>query len=174
MSIMPDQDWPQGFGHIADTLGELAQKAGIDPKGLEQTVARFNAGAERGEDTDFGRGTHAWSAWMCGDKTHKPNANLGPLVKPPFYAVEMSRMGTTAIPAAGLVTDHHSRVIGWDDQPIAGLYAAGNSVARLETGAVMQSGVSNGRGMTHGWLAGLHAAGSPSNLLEREARRLGL
>jgi 3-oxosteroid 1-dehydrogenase len=174
MSIMPDQDWPEGFGHIADTIGEVARKAGIDPAGLEATVARFNQFAERGEDPDFGRGTHAWSAWMCGDKTHKPNANLGPLVKPPFYAVEMSRMGTTAIPAAGLVTDHNSRVIGWNDQPIPGLYAAGNSVARLETGAVMQSGVSNARGMTHGWLAGRHAAGSPSELLEQEAARLGL
>jgi 3-oxosteroid 1-dehydrogenase len=174
MSIMPDQDWPDGFGVVADTIAELAARSGIDPAGLQETVARFNSFAERGEDPDFHRGTHPWSAWMCGDKTHKPNANLGPLIKPPFYAVEMSRMGTTAIPAAGLVTDHHSRVIGWDDKPIAGLYAAGNSVARLETGAVMQSGVSNARGMTHGWLAGLHAAGHPSDLLQKEAARLGL
>jgi 3-oxosteroid 1-dehydrogenase len=72
-----------------------------------------------------------------------------------------------------LVTDHHSRVIGWDDKPIAGLYAAGNSTARLETGAVMQSGVSNARGFTHGYLAGRHAAGKPSDLLEKEIARLG-
>ena len=174
MSIMPDQDWPEGFGVIANTIGELAERSGIDAHGLEQTIARFNANAEKGVDPDFGRGTHPWSAWMTGDKTHKPNANLGPLVKPPFYAVEMSRMGTTAIPAAGLLTDIHSRVMGWDDKPINGLYAAGNSVARMETGAVMQSGVSNMRGMVHGYLAGLHAAGNPSPLLEQEALRMGL
>ena len=173
-SIMAQQEWPEGFGVVADTLGELAQKAGIDAKGLEAAVARFNANAERGEDPDFGRGTHPWSAWMTGDPLQKPNANLGSLIKAPFYAVEMSRMGTTAIPAAGLLTDHHSRVIGWDDQPIPGLYAAGNSVARMETGAVMQSGISNARGMTHGWLAARHASGDASDLLGQEIERLGL
>ena len=67
----------------------------------------------------------------------------------------------------------HCRVVGWDDQPIAGLYAAGNSVARMETGAVMQSGISNARGMTHGWLAARHAVGEPSDWLEAEARADG-
>jgi 3-oxosteroid 1-dehydrogenase len=111
---------------------------------------------------------------MCGDPFHKPNPNLGSLLKPPFYAVELKRMGGTAIPSAGLLTDHHSRVMGWDDKPIAGLYAAGNSVARMETGAVMQSGISNARGMTHGWLAARHATGDPSGLLQEEVKRLGL
>jgi 3-oxosteroid 1-dehydrogenase len=44
----------------------------------------------------------------------------------------------------------------------------------MESGAVMQSGVSNARGMTYGWLAGRHAAGRPSDLLERQAERMGL
>jgi 3-oxosteroid 1-dehydrogenase len=44
----------------------------------------------------------------------------------------------------------------------------------METGAVMQSGISNARGMTHGWLAARHAAGQPSDLLEREIERTGL
>jgi len=68
----------------------------------------------------------------------------------------------------------HSRVVDWHDRPIPGLYAAGNSVARMETGAVMQSGVSNARGMTHGWLAARHATGDPSTALEAEVARLGL
>jgi 3-oxosteroid 1-dehydrogenase len=173
-SIMPGQDWPEGLGYQADTLGELARMAGIDPAGLEETVAAFNPAAERGEDPAFGRGTHPWSTWMCGDPLHKPNPNLGPLVKPPFYAVELERLGGSAIPAAGLLTDLHSRVLDWNDQPIPGLYAAGNSVARMETGAVMQSGVSNARGMTYGWLAARHATGDASDLLAREVARLGL
>lgn len=173
-SITPGQDWPQGFGQSANTLAELAQKIGVDVHGLEATVASFNVNAAQGVDPEFGRGTHPWSVWMCGDPYHKPNGNLGPLVKPPFYAVELKRMGGTAIPAAGLLTDQHARVLGWDDQPIGGLYAAGNSVARMETGAVMQSGISNARGMTHGWLAARHALGDTSDLLQQEVRRLGL
>jgi 3-oxosteroid 1-dehydrogenase len=174
VSITPDQDWPEGFGAVADTLDELAAMIGIDAGGLAATVARFNTYAEKGEDPDFGRGTHPWSEWMCGDPFHKPNANLGPLLKAPFYAVEMKRMGGTGIPSSGLLTDKHSRVVGWDDKPIEGLYAAGNSVARLETGAVMQSGISNARGMTYGWLAARHACGEASTLLEQEAARLTL
>jgi len=173
-SIMPGQEFPEGMAQQADTLAALAAKIGVDAANLQETVARFNANAEKGIDPDFARGTHAWSAYMSGDKFHKPNPNLGPLVKPPFYAVELVRTGGSAIPAAGVVVDQHQRVIGWDDKPIAGLYAAGNSVARMETGAVMQSGVSNARGMTHGWLAGLHASGRPSTLLQQEAARLGL
>jgi 3-oxosteroid 1-dehydrogenase len=173
-SIMPGQDWPEGFGVSANTIGEVAFKIGVDAKELEATVASFNANAEKGIDPDFGRGTHPWSVWMCGDPYHKPNGNLGPLAKPPFYAVELKRIGGSAIPSAGLLTDHHSRVMGWDDTPIAGLYAAGNSVARMETGAVMQSGISNARGMTYGWLAGRHAAGNPSEMLQHEVKRLGL
>jgi 3-oxosteroid 1-dehydrogenase len=173
-SITPGLDWPKGLGAIADTIAELAQKIGVDAAGLEATVQSFNANSEKGVDPDFGRGTRPWSVWMCGDPFHKPNANLGSLLKPPFYAVEMQRMGGTAIPSAGLLTDQHSRVMGWDDMPIEGLYAAGNSVARMETGAVMQSGISNARGMTYGWLAARHACGSPSDLLQKEVERLGL
>jgi 3-oxosteroid 1-dehydrogenase len=170
-SIMPGQDWPQGFGVQAGSLAELAARAGIDPQGLTATVAEFNRHAAVGEDPEFSRGIHPWSAWMSGDPFNKPHPNLGSLAKAPFYAVELSRLGGSAIPAAGIVSDHHSRAIGWDNQPIEGLYVAGNSAARLESGAMMQSGVSNARGMTHGYLAGLHAAGQASELLEKEAPR---
>lgn len=160
VSIMPGQDWPENFGVVADTIEDLAAKTGIDPQGLAETVARFNANAEKGVDPDFGRGEQPWGAWMTGDKEHKPNPNLGPIVKPPFYAVKMSRMGATGIPAAGLKIDGNANVVGWDERPLPGLYAAGNSAARMETGAVMQSGVSNARGMTYGWLAARHACAS--------------
>jgi 3-oxosteroid 1-dehydrogenase len=173
-SVMPGQDWPDGLGVQADSLAELGQRLGVDPQGLEATVARFNAHADKGEDPDFGRGSHLWSSWMCGDPHHKPNPNLGSLVKPPFYGVELRRMGGTAIPSSGILADHHCRALGWDDQPIKGLYVAGNSVARMETGAVMQSGISNARGITQGYLAGRHAAGRPSDLLQKEVERLGL
>ena len=95
---------------------------------------------------------------MCGDRFHKPNPNLGPLVKPPFYAVELKRLASSAIASAGLQADEHCRAVGWDGKPIEGLYIAGNSMARLDTGAGMQSGMSNARGITHGFLAGRRRA----------------
>lgn len=173
MSIMPQQDWPENFGHVADTLEELADMAGIDKQGLVETVKRFNENSEKGVDPDFNRGQQPWGNWMTGDPRQKPNPNLGPIVKAPFYAVKLSRMGATAIPAAGLKIDRNANVVGWDDEPIPGLYAAGNSAARMESGAVMQSGVSNARGMTYGWLAALHAADKPSQLLDKAIAEMG-
>ena len=164
--IMPGQDIPEGVGVKADSIGELARLIGIEPAALEATVATFNANAEAGIDPEFGRGSHPWSAWMSGDPKQVPNPNLGSLVEAPFYAIELKRMGGSGIPATGILADGHGRAMGWDDAPIAGLYVAGNSMARMETGAMMQSGISNARGMTYGWLAAHHAMGRPSTMLE--------
>lgn len=173
-SLMPGQDFPDGFGAKADSLAELARKTGIDTNGLATTIAAFNGYCENGMDPEFQRGTHPWGAFMCGDSSQKPNPNLGPLLKPPFYAVELQRMAGGGIASTGLLTDEHCRAIGWDDKPIEGLYVAGNSVARMDNGALMQSGITNARGMTHGYLAGRHAAGKPSDLLQREIARMKL
>ncbi|HVK98949.1 MAG TPA: FAD-binding protein [Dongiaceae bacterium] len=173
-SVMPGQEVPEALGVTANSIAELANKTGVDAKGLAQTIATFNGYCETGDDPDFKRGTFPWGALMCGDPSRKPNANLGPLLKPPFYAIQLHRMAGGGICAAGVVADHHCRAVGWDDKPIEGLYVAGNSVARLDNGAIMQSGITNARGLTHGYLAGRHAAGHPSDLLQKEKQRLGL
>ena len=108
---------------------------------------------------------------MSGDSAHKPNANLGPLLAPPFYAIELCRLSGGGIVSAGIEGDSHCRVIGWDEKPIDGLYVAGNAMARLDNGALMQSGVTNARAITHGYIAGRHAAGKPSDLLENHTRK---
>ena len=173
-SIMPGQDLPEEVGIKAESLSELADRTGIDAEGLAATIAAFNGYCERNEDREFGRGSVPWGAYVSGDRFHKPNPNLGPLLKPPFYAVPLSRLASSGIAAAGVVVDEHCRAIDWEGEPIEGLYLAGNSVARLDNGALMQSGISNARGLTHGYLAGRHAAGKPSDLLQQEIRRLGL
>jgi 3-oxosteroid 1-dehydrogenase len=173
-SIMPGQDLPEAVGVKADTLAELAAKTGIDAEGLAATVAAFNGYCEASDDREFHRGKSYWGAYMSGDRFHKPNPNLGPLSKGPFHAVELKRLASSGIAAAGIVADQHARAMGWNGRPIEGLYVAGNSVARQDTGALMQSGMSNARGMTHGYLAGRHAAGKPSDLLEKELARRGL
>jgi 3-oxosteroid 1-dehydrogenase len=171
-SLMPMQDMPEGLGVTADTLEELATKIGVDAQSLQDTVKTFNGYCESGVDEDFHRGTHPWGALMCGDSNHKPNGNLGPLEKAPYYAIELHRLAGGGIASTGVMADNHCRVMGWDDKPIEGLYVAGNSQARLDNGAFMQSGITNARGMTHGYLAGRHAAGKPSDLLEKEIERL--
>jgi 3-oxosteroid 1-dehydrogenase len=172
-SLMPGQDFPEGFGVKAESIDELAGKIGVDKSALLETVKTFNGYCDSGVDPEFKRGTHPWGAFMCGDASQKPNANLGPLLKPPFYAVELKRMAGGGICSAGLLADEHCRAIGWDNKPIDGLYVAGNSQARMDNGALMQSGITNARGMTHGYLVGRHAAGKPSDLLQAEITRLG-
>lgn len=170
-SLMPGQGVPEAMGVTADSLQTLAAATGIDEEGLAETVATFNRYCEVGEDPDFQRGTYPWGALMCGDPKQTPNPNMGPLLQPPFYAVRLHRMAGGGIAAAGIVADEHCRAMDWNGAPIEGLYVAGNSVARLDNGALMQSGITNARGLTHGYLAGLHAAGKPSGLLAEALQR---
>jgi len=156
-SLMPGQAFPQGFAVQADTLIELGAAAGIDGAQLAEEIERFNGFCETGKDPQFQRGEKPWSKYICGDPL-QPNPNMGPLVKPPFYAVQLSRISNGGVSAAGLAYDADARVLGYDDRPIAGLYVAGNAAARLDAGAGVQSGMSNARGMTQGFLAGRHAA----------------
>jgi 3-oxosteroid 1-dehydrogenase len=159
-SIMPGEPLPDGVGVTADSIAELAAKTGIAADGLIATIAAFNGYCDNGVDPEFKRGSHPWGVYMCGDRFHEPHPNFGRLEQGPYYAVELSRLASSGIASAGLLTDNHCRVMGWTGQPIPGLYAAGNSVARMDTGALMQSGMSNARGMTQGYLAGRHASGS--------------
>ena len=170
-SVMPGQAMPESVAVKADTLEALAEKTGIDAAGLAATVVSFNRYCEAGEDPEFQRGSYPWGALMCGDPAQQPNANLGALCKGPYYAVELHRMAGGGITSTGIVADEHCRAVGWDNRPIEGLYVAGNSAARLDNGALMQSGITNARGITHGYLAGRHAAGAPSDLLQKELER---
>lgn len=172
--ILPGQPFPEGIATTADSIGELARKIGIDASALEETVTRFNGYCQIGRDPEFSRGTRPWGAFMSGDPANRPNANLGPLMEGPFYAIELMRLGGGGISAAGVAADEHCRVLDYDDRPIEGLYVAGNAMARLDNGASMQSGVTNARGMTHGYLIGRHAAGNPSDLLGRAIASLGI
>jgi 3-oxosteroid 1-dehydrogenase len=143
-------DWvPRG-----GTLAELAGKLGIDPSGLEDQAKRFNEFAKTGKDLDFQRGDAAWSRSYAGDRTTKnPNPALGSLEQPPFYGVRLSVAGMSS---AGLLTNVHGQVVNQRSQPIAGLYATGNSAAGTEYGAGYQAGLTLGRGMIFGYRAVKH------------------
>jgi len=157
-AIGPGKPLPEGFAVKADSIGELADRLGIDREGLEETVRRYNQYARDGYDPEFSRGSYPWANTFDGDMKVKPNPNMAPLEKPPFWGVRPTITGM-GINAAGLKVNTHSQVINLRGEPIPGLYAAGNAVAFLDIGAGYQSGISNARGMVQGYQAALHAAG---------------
>ncbi len=138
------------------TLADIAQQAGIDAAQLEATVARFNEHARKGEDPDFGRGQNIYDHSQ-GDPDHKPNPNLGPVEHGPFFALRIipGDIGTFA----GIRTNASAQVLGANDTPIAGLYAAGNDALAIASGAYPGAGGTLGPGMTLGYIAAKHMAG---------------
>jgi 3-oxosteroid 1-dehydrogenase len=156
--VTPDVMFERGFFRKADTIDDLAGQCGIDVVGLRTTIERFNGFADRGIDEDFGRGNKPYDHYW-GDPHCKPNPCLGKIQNPPFLAtrVYVGDLGTRG----GFVTDVDSRVLNQEDQPIPGLYAAGNSAAAVVGSAYPGPGATLGPAMTFAFLAMKHiAAGS--------------
>ena len=140
----------------ADTLEELAGKAGIEPQGLATTVARFNQMVRNGHDDDFNRGDNSYdNFYMWGDPAFDPPyRTLGLIDQGPFYAVKMESgaLGT----CGGPKTNGEAQVLDWSGNPIPGLYAAGNAMAAVLGEAYGGAGGTLGPGMTFGYIAGKH------------------
>ncbi len=153
-SVSTKADIASGYLHRADTIGELASKIGVPQRSLEETVDRYNKGAERGEDPEFGRGGDIYQRHL-GDAEVKPNPCVAPLCKPPYYAIAVypADLGT----AVGLKTDEHARVISETGAPIAGLYACGNDMNSVMHGAYPGPGITLGPALTFGYIAARHA-----------------
>jgi 3-oxosteroid 1-dehydrogenase len=159
--MMPDSSVPRRFrdgGYIyrAETLDELAETLGLPAPALKETLDRFNVYAVKGEDPDFNRG---WSAQdrYYGHPSVKPNCSLGPVSKPPFYAIEIfpGDLGTKG----GVVTDMQSRVLRpGGSGVIEGLYAAGNSSASIMGRTYPGAGGTIGPALTGGFAAAESAA----------------
>lgn len=138
------------------TLRELAEKCGIDPDGLESTVAEFNDNARRGVDPDFHRGETEFNRYG-GDPKTGPNPSLAPLEKGPFYAVKV-RPGSFGT-FAGITADGRSRVLDDNGEPVTGLYTAGNDRASIMGGFYPAGGINLGPALTFGYIAGREMAG---------------
>lgn len=91
----------------AASIGELAGLIGVDAAALEATVARYNELCAKGVDEDFG----------------KPAQYMIPVEGDEYYAFRMTP--GTSVTFGGLEIDVNGRVLDTQDQPIAGLYAAG-------------------------------------------------
>jgi predicted oxidoreductase len=111
----------------AERREDLADRIGVDPTALQDSLSRFNsevvAGLER--DTDVGRRL----------------GGLEAIDRPPYYAVRFHPVARKNL--GGVVTDLDCRVIAVDGAPIEGLFAAGE-VAGMAGGRI------NGRAALEG------------------------
>ena len=130
----------------AQTVGELGEKLGIDARGLEGTVAAFNAACRDGSfhPTELdGLATEG----LAPAKTNWAR----PIAEPPFYGYSL-RPGVT-FTYLGLKVDENARVQSTAG-PIENLWAAGETMA----GSILGEGYLAGFGMTIGTVFG-RAAG---------------
>lgn len=104
----------------ADTIEELAEKLGRDPEALRASIDRYNEMCDKGVDEDFGRDP----------------ATMAKIETAPFYAVEEF----PAMPACsgGAKRNIRGQVLNWDNEPIPGLYSAG------ELGSIVSNLYQNG------------------------------
>ena len=151
----PGRWYKHGVIVKAQSLEELAERTGVDPGGLAETVTRFNAMARSGVDEDFHRGDSAYDKYY-GDPRVRPNPSLGPIEQAPFYAVKMvpGDLGTKG----GVVTDERARALREDGSVIEGLYAAGNASAAVMGHTYAGAGATIGPAITFGYLAALDIA----------------
>ncbi|HEY4887387.1 MAG TPA: FAD-dependent oxidoreductase [Candidatus Dormibacteraeota bacterium] len=147
-----------GYLFRANTIAELADRAGIDRDSLVATVDRFNHAAAEGKDPEFHRGETEYDR-LQGDPAVKPNPCLAPIVRAPFYALKMVAGDSGSF--AGLRTDQFARVLDGQGTPIEGLYAAGNDMESIFSGDYPGGGVTIGPAMVFGYIAALHMAGKP-------------
>lgn len=97
----------------ADSLGALAQRCGLDAAKLQTSVDDFNRGQAASADK-FGR-------------KHMPR----PIVKPPFYAIR--QQGGALSTTGGLAVDDQLRVLDGANNPMGGLFAAGEVIGAGQT-----------------------------------------
>ena len=100
-------------GFNARDADSLARKAGLDPAGLQRTIAAWNEAVTTGNDP-------------LGVREPGP-----PIQTPPFYAFLVHGVAVTTF--AGLAVDGALRVLDGSGEPIAGLYAAGEALGTSAT-----------------------------------------
>jgi succinate dehydrogenase/fumarate reductase flavoprotein subunit len=159
----------EGYLVQAPTIGDLADKLGIECQVLQGTVERMNLFALHGVDEDFRRGETVYQKNL-GDPAVQPNPTLGPIREAPFSAIRL-HVGDIGA-CAGLVTDAHGRVLA-DAGPIPGLFAIGNDMQSVMGGAYPGPGINLGPAIVFAYAA-VQAARrlGESSAAEQSARRV--
>lgn len=160
MPLVPDWLHPRAVRQSlkkGETIEALAASIGVPAAGLLSTIARFNAGAIKGEDPQFHRGEAAYDK-MYGDPRNQPNPCLRPLSEGPFYAMPIypGDIGTNG----GILTNDKGQVVDAAGAPVAGLYAVGNNAASSMGESYPGAGVTLGPSLTFAWLAARDITGA--------------
>ncbi len=126
----------------ADTLEELADAMGVPAGTFVATVERYTELAKAGVDEDFS----------------KPARMMGAIDTAPFYATKVPAV--LLVTLGGFMTNTNLQVLDASRNVIEGLYAAGNVSGGFYANdyPVLAAGLSHGRCITEGYLAGQHAA----------------
>lgn len=100
------RDYPDCFT-IADSIEELAEDKGLDPKVLRSTIDAYNGFCESGVDEEFG----------------KPAKFLSPISQEPYYIFKVAVMSNATI--GGICINPDFQALTPKKEAIAGLYVAG-------------------------------------------------
>ena len=136
-----DKAVEKGSAFAADTLDELAEKAGINAEGLNATVKEYNEMIKNGKDTKYGKDLTGHAA----------------IEKPKYYALKVvpAILGTMT----GIKTNLDAQVIDKSGKAVTGLYAAGEVANGDFFNTVYPaSGTSIQMSLTFGRVAGANAA----------------
>jgi fumarate reductase flavoprotein subunit len=125
----------------AGSLDDLAGRLGVRAPALATTVANYNEHCRAGYDASF----------------FKSANNLKPMATAPYYAARI-RPAVVCWTGAGLRIDREARVLNHADQPIAGLYAAGETTGGAFGDCYAGGGASILNALVFGRVAGWNAS----------------
>lgn len=120
-----------------ETIEEAAEKAGLNPEVVAEELRVYNEYCANGEDLSFKKGSDALISMEEG----------------PYYIVEtIPNIKTTN---GGVVIDTSGRVVDANNEPIKGLYAAGETAGNVDMANPLASyyGANLHRGATIGYTA---------------------
>jgi fumarate reductase flavoprotein subunit len=141
-----DMALEQGLIKKADSIDELAQIMEVPVETFKAAVSRYTDLARSGKDEDFG----------------KDPQKLTTIEQAPFYACKTAP--SILVTLSGLKINYRMQVLDTERNPIPGLYAAGNASGGFFANdyPIAAIGVSHGRALTFGRLAGLDIVGGGS------------
>lgn len=127
------------FVYKADTVAELAQKAGINEAALVKTIETYNSDCEAGVDSLFGR-----------------EANLVAMEEGPYYAI--MTIPYVLITSGGPRINADAQMLNADGEVIPGAYLAGEIVGMANVcGHTTIGGIGHGNCATWGMIAAENA-----------------
>lgn len=139
-----EKDLAEGYEPIAqaDTIEELAEKAGIDVEGLLEQVEEYNNMCEAGFDEIF----------------EKDRAYMQPIAKGPFYCCRQNVGAYGSL--GGILINHKTEVMTQDAKVIQGLYAVGTDACNIygDSYPFILAGNTMGFCLNSGRIAGENAA----------------